>query len=132
MVARFTALALVILVYPLTAAADDRDEVIRPGVYHGVWHTDKVKIIIEEVDRDGTFSGQLKFDKESRFPDFRCDFTGKIGKDESITITRSDCAQTAETKHPKREGRTLIWKGEVSGEYLDQPYSFELCIPLGR
>jgi Uma2 family endonuclease len=100
MIARFTALALVILVYPLTAAADDRDEVIRPGVYHGVWHTDKVKIIIEEVDRDGTFSGQLKFDKESRFPDFHL----PRGDTESAARRSAGCLGILPTHHATQTG----------------------------
>jgi len=126
------AAVVAILAQPLTATADDRDEVIRRGVYDGVWHTDKVKIIVEEVHKDGTFSGQLKFDKESRFPDFRCDFTGKIGRRDAIAITRSDCAQTAEAGSPRRERGELVWKGDVTGEYLDQPYRFELSVPLHR
>ncbi|HJZ55062.1 MAG TPA: hypothetical protein VKE74_08885, partial [Gemmataceae bacterium] len=79
------AAVVAVMAQPLTASAADRDQMIRPGVYDGVWHTDKVRIIIEEVGRDGTFTGQLRFDKDSRFPDFRCDFTGVISRRGAIT-----------------------------------------------
>jgi hypothetical protein len=38
-------------------AADRRVPELRPGIYDGIWHTDAVNIIVEEVGRDGGFRG---------------------------------------------------------------------------
>ncbi len=119
---------------PGVARADDLDIVIRPGVYEGLWHGDKVKIIIEEVSRDDTFSGVVHFDKTSRFPDALFLFTGESGRHKSITIKRdpNNDPQVAHAGEPRREKGSLIWEGEVTGEDLDKPYPFELRIPLPR
>jgi hypothetical protein len=118
---------------PGSSHADDRDLVFRPGVYQCQWHGDKVKIIVEKVHGDRTFSGSVHFDKSSNFPDARFEFTGKIGRHESITITReANCPQVARAGEPRRENGHMIWKGEVSEGNLDKPYPFELRIPLPR
>jgi hypothetical protein len=138
MIARLTRLsvlaAVAVLAQPLTASADERNAPIRPGVYDGVWHTDKVKIIVEEVGKDGTFSGSVRFDKDSRWPDYRFDFNGQIGRRDELTITRvgDNCTQVAHASAPRQEGRSLVWKGDVAGDGLDRPYAFEMCVPERR
>jgi hypothetical protein len=131
---RLSVLAVAVLALPLTASADERNTPIRPGVYDGVWHTDKVKIIVEEVCKDGTFSGSVRFDKDSRWPDYRFDFKGQIGQQDELTITRvgDNCTQVANASAPSREGRSLLWQGDVAGDGLDQPYSFEMRLPDHR
>ena len=127
--------AVAALVAPATAArADDDDNVLRPGLYEGQWHGDKVRFIIEEVAGDGTFSGVVHFDKTSRFPDYLFVFTGEIGRHKSITINRdpNNDQQTAKAGEPRREKGSLIWEGETTGNDLDKPYPFELRIPLRR
>ncbi len=118
---------------PGVARADDSD-VIRPGMYEGQWHSDKVRFIIEEVAGDGTFSGVVHFDKTSRFPDALFVFTGEIGRHGSITIKRDPNSdpQVSKAGEPRREKGTLIWEGETTGDDLDKPYPFELRIPLRR
>jgi hypothetical protein len=132
-------LPLVLLVFTLVSwdnpvRADDLDLVIRPGVYHGQWHGDKVKIIIEEVGRDEKFSGIVHFDKESRFPDAIFLFTGEIGHHKKLTIRRdpNNDPQVARTEEPTRHEGHLVWKGEVTGEDLDKAYPFELRIPIPK
>jgi hypothetical protein len=122
--------ALALLVLPGLASAQD----IRPGVYEGVWHTDKVKITIEDVPPDGTFSGRVRFDPNSRWPDYRFDFTGLVGRRGSLTITRvgDGCTQIARTDPPRRVGRSMVWCGDVAGDGLERPLPFELRIPLER
>jgi hypothetical protein len=116
------------------ARADEPDAVMRPGMYEGQWHGDKVRFIIEDVAGDGTFSGIVHFDKTSRFPDYLFLFTGEIGRHRSITINRdpNNDPQVAKAGEPRREKGTLIWHGETTGNDLDQPYPFELRIPLPR
>jgi hypothetical protein len=134
-----SALALLIaavaaLTLPGVATAHDRDRPLRPGVYEGTWHTDPVKIIVEAVSPNGQFSGQVHFEPSSRWPDYRFNFTGRVGRDESLTVTRvgDSCKQLAHTRAPRREGRDLVWRGDVTGEGLDRPYAFALRIPLQR
>jgi len=119
---------------PVFADARDNGTALRPGVYSGKWHGDKVKIIVEEVCRNGTFSGIVHFDQASNWPDARFDFVGQIGEHGSITITRvkDGCPQVARTGAPCLEGRTLVWHGDVSEANLDRPYPFELSVPLNR
>jgi hypothetical protein len=119
---------------PGSARADERESILRPGVYAGEWHGGQVKVIIENVGRDGAFDGIVHFDQSSKWPDARFDFSGKIGRRESLTITRikDGWNQVAQTGEPKRSGRMLVWKGEVSGDGLDSPLPFELRIPLNR
>jgi hypothetical protein len=116
---------------PGIAAADGHEGLIARGVYDGIWHTDKVKVIIEKVSRDGTISGIVHFDKTSRWPDAKFNFTGQIGGRDALTIQRDpdDCNQVAHAGPPEREGRYWVWRGEVSGDGLDRPYAFELRIP---
>jgi hypothetical protein len=131
---------LVVLVnVPLVrhALADERSERevrdrIRPGIYTGRWHSDKVRFIIEEVSSDGTFSGVVHFDKTSNFPDALFVFTGEIGRQNSITIKRdpNNDKQVSRAGEPRREEGNLIWVGETKGDDLDKPYVFELRIPL--
>jgi hypothetical protein len=89
-----------------------------------------VKVIIEEVCRDGSFSGIVHLDQSSNWPDARFDFSGRIGRDGSLTMTRikDGCGQVA-TAHLCPEGRALVWRGEVARGNLDHPYPFELRIP---
>jgi hypothetical protein len=137
-IARLTRLSVlavaVVLAQPLTASADDRAGPIRPGVYDGVWHTDKVQITVAEVCKDGTFTGSVLFDKDSRWPDYRFDFKGVIGRGDALSILRvgDNCTQVAFAPAPRQEGQSLVWTGEVVGEGLDQAYSFEMYVPEKR
>ena len=54
---------------------------LQPGEYNGLWHGDKVKFIFEKVRKDGTFSGVVRFPKESRFPNATFVFSGKLAND---------------------------------------------------
>jgi hypothetical protein len=103
--------------------------IVRKGVYHGIWHTDKVTFTIEKVGRDGEFSGVMHFDPKSRAPGVVAAFTGKVGPRDSITIHRTEYPQTAKAGAPKSTGKFYIWSGSVTGKGLDKPYSFELKIP---
>jgi len=102
---------------------------IRRGVYDGIWHTDPVTIIIDSVDRDGSFKGEMHFDPQGRWGDVRCGIFGRLENNGSLTITREDCSQTARTGRPERSGRTTVWKGEVRA--ADFTSTFELRIPEG-
>jgi hypothetical protein len=126
--------AAVLLAQPGTASAHDDPCVVRPGVYDGKWHGDKVKFLVEKVSRDGCFSGIVHFDAASNWPDARFDFVGQVGPRESIIVRRikDNCAQVGRSSGPCREGGTLVWRGTVSEGNLDRPYPFELRIPLGR
>jgi hypothetical protein len=116
-----------------SAWADDIEFVIRPGVYHGQWHGDNVKIIIEEA-RDKEFSGIVHFDKDSRFPDAIFMFTGEIGHHKKLTIKRdpNNDPQEAKTEEPVKHEGHIVWKGETTGADLDKPYPFELRIPIPK
>jgi hypothetical protein len=141
---RMVALALVIaplafLGLPGFASADERDRPpIRKGVFEGIWHTDPVTIIIERVNRDGTFKGEIHFDPQGRWGDVRAPFTGRLDRDDSLTVSRDDCVpagsnvsdQIARTGRPERRGRAMVWRGEVRGP--DFTSTFELRIPLER
>src|SRR5262249_25941657 len=128
------ACAVAFVALPGAARADDRDFAVRPGIYDGQWHGDKVRFILEDVAGDGSFSGVVHFDKTSRFPDALFVFTGEIGRRKSITIRRdpNSDAQVAEAGEPRREKGVLVWEGETTGNDLDMPYPFELRIPLPR
>jgi hypothetical protein len=128
--------SLAILATPGDASAAYRDRpLIRKGVFDGIWHTDKVQIIIEQVNRDGTFAGEMHFDPSGRWGDVRCGITGSLGRDNSLTISRNDCVppggtvsdQIARTGCPELRGRALVWKGDVHGPDFCSP--FELRIP---
>jgi hypothetical protein len=130
-------LALVVTAAPLfalsgSASAAERDLPIRKGVYHGVWHTDRVQIIITEVRRDGAFVGELRFDPKGRWGDVRTGIKGRLNRDDSLSITRDDCdgAQGASARRPERRGTTLVWKGATKGP--DFTSTFELSVPMGR
>jgi hypothetical protein len=124
-------LAAATFLRPSPAAADGPGGLISRGVYDGVWHTDKVKVIIEHVSRDGAFSGVVHFDKASRWPDAKFNFSGQIGPRDALTIQREkeECDQVAQAGTPHREGRYWVWRGAVTGACLDGPYAFELRIP---
>jgi hypothetical protein len=116
------------------AARADEPDVVRPGMYQGQWHGDKVLFIIEEVSGDGTFSGVVHFPKTSRFPDALFVFSGEIGRHRAITIKRdpNNDPQVSKAGEPRREKGALIWEGETTGDDLDKPYPFELRIPLPK
>jgi hypothetical protein len=119
------------LTLPGFAAAGDRyHSLLYPGVFEGIWHTDRVQIIITNVHRDGTFSGEMRFDPRGRWGDVRTGITGRVGANDSISLTRDDCAQTARACEPERRGRAVVWRGEVAGG--DFTSNFELCIPWRR
>jgi hypothetical protein len=129
------AVPLVFFTLPGLASANERDLAgLRTGIFHGIWHTDKVQIIIEKVHRDGTFTGQVHFERDSRFPDYRFEFSAKLSGNNSLTMTRltENCNQVAQTTEPRREGRAMVWHGGVTGPGLGDPEDFELRIPLGR
>jgi hypothetical protein len=122
---------LALLALPGVASAKEKDSsLIRKGVYEGVWHTDPVTIIVEKVNPDGTFTGEIHFDPNGRWGDVRAGFTAWLGADDSLTMTRTDCPQTTRTGRPERRGGSLVWTGEVRGPDFAAP--FELCIPLER
>jgi hypothetical protein len=130
---------LAFLTRPAAASANEGDRgLVRKGVYEGIWHTDPVKIIIESVDRDGTFKGEIHFDPNGRWGDVRAPFTARLGMDDSLTMSRDDCVpsgscvsdQIARTGRPELRGRAIVWKGNVKGPDFTSP--FELRIPLSR
>jgi hypothetical protein len=143
---RMVVLAMVIaplacVALPSLGMADkDKEErpELRKGVYEGVWHTDPVTFIIEKVERDGSFTGEIHFDPKGRWGDVRAPFTAHLGRDDSITMSRDDCFQPgatvsdqiAKTGRPERRGRAMVWKGEVKTP--DWSSTFELRIPEGR
>jgi hypothetical protein len=126
--------ALAALSLPRTAAAADLSAELRPGIYEGVWHTDPVKVTVEEVCPDGRFSGVVHFDKSSRWPDYLFNFNGQIGRRGVLTLTRvgDNCTQVARTDAPCHERGQVVWRGEVAGDGLDRPLPFELRVPTGR
>ena len=115
-------------------AADSRVPGLRPGIYDGIWHTDQVKVIVEEVCPDGRFSGVVHFEKSSRWPDYCFNFNGQVGRGGALTLTRvgDNCTQVAHTDAPCRERGAVVWRGDVAGDSLDRPLAFELRMPLGR
>jgi hypothetical protein len=117
-------------------AGEIENAALRPGDFRGRWHGDKVHFIVEKVHKDGQFSGVVRFDKDSRFPDATFAFTGKLSNDGSITIDRDrkNDPQTSHAKAPKSEGGHLIWEGRTTGEDLDpkQKLLFELHIPIPK
>src|SRR5690348_2308403 len=110
---------LAFLALPGVASANERDRpLIRKGVFEGIWHTDPVTIIIERVNHDGTFTGEIHFDPQGRWGDVRAGFTGRLGGDGCLTISRDDCvppgctvsAQIAQTGRPEWRGRAMVWR----------------------
>ncbi len=121
----------------LAPAAQRGGPILRKGVYDGIWHTDPVQFIIEKINPDGSFKGELHFDPNGRWGDARCGITGQLGRDDSITIQRDDCpeptTQIARAPRAELRGRSMVWKGEVTGRPADAPEwkaSFELRAPL--
>jgi hypothetical protein len=112
------------------AAAGDRDDVVYKGVFDGVWHGGQMKLSVEKMNARGEFSGTVHFDPKSPWPDATFLFSGRIGRDDSLTIRRvnDDWDQVARTGPPRREGDYLVWKGEVTGTGLDKPLPFELRV----
>ena len=115
-------------------AADRRVPELRPGIYDGIWHTDQVKISVEEVCADGRFSGVVHFAKSSRWPDYCFNFNGQVERRGTLTLTRvgDNCTQVAHTDAPCRERGAVVWRGDVAGDGLDRPLAFELRMPVGR
>jgi hypothetical protein len=122
-------LTLTALGLPGEASAHGGDGLISKGVYDGLWHGDRVTIIIEKVSRDGKLSGVIHFDPKGRWGDVKADFTGEIGARDALVIRRSDCGQVARAGAPRRDGRSWAWRGDVTGEGLDRAYPFELKVP---
>ena len=129
-VALFAALCLA-LTLPSVASAAGRNEILSRGVYDGKWHSDKVTFSVEKVDRDGCFSGTVHFDAHSRWPDYKFDFTGQIGRGGSLIIRRvkDNCNQVAKPGAPRIDGKCWVWTGDVSGDGLDHCLPFELHVP---
>jgi hypothetical protein len=123
---------LALVAVPGVVSAAERDYPLRKGVYEGIWHTDRVQIIITKVQRDGAFVGELRFDPRGRWGDVRTGIKGQLLRNDAITLSRDDCdgQQVAKTGSPERRGRALVWKGEVKGP--DFTSNFELRIPTGR
>jgi hypothetical protein len=122
-----TAPLVLIAAAGLASAAQPDVRLVRPGVYNGLWHGDKVKFIILKVHGDGSFSGDIHFDPNGRYPNFRCGFTARLGNNNSLTMTRDDCAQTAVTGRPDLYGNTTVWRGSVALD--NNRYAFEMRIP---
>ena len=122
---------LTFLASPGRAAAAQRESLpLRKGVFEGIWHTDKVTIIIETVNPDGTFSGELHFDPQGRWGDVRCGLTGVQNRNGGLTMSRTDCDQTARTGRPERRGGAIVWDGDVTGPGVAS--TFELRVPAWR
>jgi hypothetical protein len=122
---------LALCAQPSVGAAGGHDyPLIRKGVFEGIWHTDRVQIIITHVNRDGSFTGDLRFDPRGRWGDVRTGITGRQLANQSITITRDDCAQTARTGAPERRGPAMVWHGDVCA--VDFTSTFELRIPMSH
>jgi hypothetical protein len=106
---------------PATRAGETEFAALKPGEYHGIWHSDKVVFVI---------FGPGRFEGRS----FK--FTGKLANDGSITIDREkeDDPQTGHAKAPKTEKGHLIWEGRTTGADLDknQVLPFELRLPLPK
>jgi hypothetical protein len=123
---------LALLALPGVVSANEREHSqVRTGAYEGVWHTDRVQIILTRVNRDGSFVGELRFDPRGRWGDRRTGITGRQLPNGSITVTRNDCPQTARTRPPQRKGGSLVWEGEVNFEPRVTS-NFELRIPMRR
>lgn len=115
---------------PAAQASGRRAPELCPGIYDGIWHTDPVKIVIEEGGADGHLSGVVHFAKSSRWPDYIFNFNGQVDRRGSLTLTRvgDNCTQVAHAEG-RREGRSLVWRGDVAGDGLDRPLPFELRMP---
>ena len=132
-----TCVPLALLALPGFASAEQPERTkLRKGVYDGIWHTDPVKVIIEKVENNGSFTGEIHFDPNGRWGDVRAGITGELDQNGAITISRDDCpaptTQIAKAPRPELKGRALVWKGEVTLSYGDAPseqYSFELRMP---
>jgi hypothetical protein len=114
------------------SAAPLAGPVLRKGVFTGIWHTDHVQIIITQVNPNGSFTGELRFDPHGRWGDVRTGFHAQRHGDGSITMTRDDCgnSQIARTGRPIQRGTMMIWKGDVKGP--DFTSTFELSLPIRR
>src|SRR5437588_472760 len=102
---------------PGVSRAGEIEDAVRPGEYHGIWHTDKVKFLFEKVGRDGHFTGVVRFDKDSRFPNATFVFNGKVEPGGAIVIHRDPAndPQMARAGTPRREGGFYVWKGVTTG-----------------
>ncbi len=133
----FLAVAAALIALPgVSRAGEIETAALKPGDYRGRWHGDAVHFIIEKVNKEGVFSGVLRFDKGGRFADKTFVFTGKLANDGAITIDRDpkDNAQTSRAKAPKNEKGHLVWEGHTTGADLDAKvkFVFELHIPLPK
>ena len=117
---------------PGVASAQERGPALRAGTYFARWHNDKVKFIVDRVDRDGRFSGRAEFTPGSNFPGVRFGFTGRVARDDSIVVRRqwSGGEQVARAGTPSSDGWNLVWRGDVQGTGLTQAFPFELFVPL--
>ena len=125
------AVTLAFFALPGVASAEGEHSVVRPGVYEGLWHGDNVQIIIDKVNRDGTFSGEIHFDPNGRWGDVRSEFTARLGKHDELTMSRPDSAQISESREPRLDGRMLVWKGTTLLQDNTR-HPFELRIPVRR
>jgi hypothetical protein len=130
MVTRSSLAALLLVgAFALPGQAAD-NQLLSTGVYDGIWHGDKVKIIVERVAADGCFSGVVHFDRNSAWPGFKFDFSGRVGGRDTLTIQRMDgCNQVAQTYTPVVDRQGWVWQGRVTGEGVPEPMQFEMHVP---
>jgi hypothetical protein len=123
-----------LLALPVAGRASDIDKSLVAGEYPGLWHGSNVKFIFEKVRPDGTFTGVMRFGKDTPWPDYTTAFGGRIERDGSITVNRDKKTdkQTSKAGPPKREKGNLIWEGRTTGDDLDANtvFPFQLRVPM--
>jgi len=123
-----------LLALPGAGRASEFEKSLVAGEYPGLWHGNNVKFIFEKVRPDGTFTGVIRFGKDTPWPDYTTAFGGRVERDGSITINRDPKTdrQTSKAGPPRREKGHLLWEGKTTGDDLDPNtnYPFQLRVPI--
>ncbi|MEM1168292.1 MAG: hypothetical protein AAGJ08_04195 [Cyanobacteria bacterium P01_H01_bin.35] len=90
--------------------------VLRPGDYSGVWHGHAVKFSIQQIFPAGEFNGVGEF-VGGPHSGIQFGFTGKIGSDGRLTISRDVGigSQVARDANFEIDGDSIVWQGLAKG-----------------
>jgi hypothetical protein len=98
-------------VQPALRAAD-KEYLIRPGDYYGLWHSDEAKFTIDKIDEKGKFSGHVEL-LDGEYKGAKFDFTGEETEDGAITLKRADAEQVSKAEAPELPGFHHVWRGKT-------------------